>query len=274
MNAPALEPALVDRYLRLLDVPRRAPSLEALAELTAAQLTRVPFENVSKLVRLRRLGLAGLPPAELHLEGIEKHHMGGTCFANNTHLHGLLTALGYEARLCGADMRSPDVHVVIIVRVDGREVLVDGGYGAPFLAPVPLDEDREQVLELGPDRWVIEPRDAAGCSRLRVFRGGVARHGYLAKPAPRAIEEFATSIADSFRPEATFRNALMLVRLYPGRSITIHNRDRIDAWGTGSRITRVERRDLPREVESVFGIPRELVSEALDELSGIQEVWG
>jgi N-hydroxyarylamine O-acetyltransferase len=95
MDAPTLAPALVDRYLRLLEVPRRPPSPEALAELTAAQLIRVPFENVSKLVRLRGMGLKELPPVELHLEGIERFHLGGTCYANNFHLYTLLGALGY-----------------------------------------------------------------------------------------------------------------------------------------------------------------------------------
>lgn len=275
MDPPTLAPALVDRYLRLLEVPRRPPSPEALAELTAAQVTRVPFENVSKLVRLRGLGLTGLPPVELHLEGIERFHLGGTCYANNYHLYTLLGALGYEARLCGADMSSPDVHVVIMVRLSGREVLVDGGYGAPFLAPVPLDAAEDQVLWLGPDRWVVEPRDAAGRSRLRVYRGGEARHGYLARPEPRAIEEFAPVIADSFRPEATFRNALLLIRQYPGRSITIHNLDRIDAWAGGSRVERLRGRgELPGEVERAFGIPRQLVAEAMAELAGIQDAWG
>ncbi len=274
MPAPSLAPALVDRYLRLLEVAPRPPSREALAEITAAQITRVPFENVSKLVRLRRLGLKGLPPAEVHLEGIERFHLGGTCFGNNHHLHALLLALGYDARLCGADMRQPDVHLVIVVRLEGRELLVDGGYGAPFLAPIPLDTAEEQVVVLGPDRWVVEPRDAAGCSRLRVYRGGVAKHGYLVRPVARAIEEFAPRIAESFAPEATFRRALLLIRQFPGRSITVHNRDRIDAWGTEGRITRLGREELPRQVEHSFGIPGELVSDALAELSGIQEVWG
>jgi len=275
MTAPSLAPALVDRYLRLLEVPRRPPGREALAELTAAQLTRVPFENVSKLVGLRRLGLAGLPPAELHLEGIERFHLGGTCFANNYHLYTLLVALGYDARLCGADMLHPDVHVVIAVRLEGRELLVDGGYGAPFLAPIPLDAPGDQVLVLGPDRWVIEPRDPAGCSRLRVYRGGVFKHGYRIRPAARAIEEFAPRIAESFAPEATFRKALLLIRQFPGRSITIHNLDRIDSWGTEGRIARLRgREELPFEVERTFGIPRDLVADALAEISGIQEAWG
>jgi len=40
---------VVDHYLTILGVVRREPSLEALRELLAAHLTRIPFENISKL---------------------------------------------------------------------------------------------------------------------------------------------------------------------------------------------------------------------------------
>ncbi len=204
-----------ERYLRLLGVPARAPSLAALDELVRAQLTRVPFENVSKLHR-RRAGLRELPDLERHLDGVERHHFGGTCYPNNLHLHGLLAELGYDVRLCGADMTKPDVHLACIVTVDGHEHIVDGGYGAPFLAPLPRDLDRDHVIELGRERYVLRPQDAAGRSRLDLYRDGVLQHGYLLKPEPRRIEEFAAVIADSFRDDATFMNALVAVRFFPG----------------------------------------------------------
>ena len=71
-----------------------------------------------------------------------------------------------------------------------------------------------------------------------LFRKAAVSSFLAVDVSPEAIgycQRSYPDVADSFRPEATFRNALMLIRLYPGRSITIHNRDRIDAWGTGSR---------------------------------------
>ena len=41
---------LVGRYLAVLGVTARRPGYDALAELTAAHLARIPFENVSKLL--------------------------------------------------------------------------------------------------------------------------------------------------------------------------------------------------------------------------------
>ena len=40
----------------------------------------------------------------------------------------------------------------------------------------------DHVVELGRDRYVLRPLDAAGCSRLDMYRDGKLRHGYLAKP--------------------------------------------------------------------------------------------
>jgi arylamine N-acetyltransferase len=105
----------------VLDVPRRAPSLAALTELTAAHLTRVPFENVSKLLRFRQSGFCGIPTLAEFLDRIERHRLGGTCYSNNSHLNRLLEALGYQAFLCGADMKRPNVHVVNRVRLEGRD---------------------------------------------------------------------------------------------------------------------------------------------------------
>jgi arylamine N-acetyltransferase len=146
-----------------LGVAKREPCVPALAELVSAHVMRVPFENVSKLYRRKHLGLAGLPGIELFLEGIERYHFGGTCYSNNFHLYTLLASLGYRARLCGADMSNPDVHMVIMVNVDGREYLVDGGYAAPFLSPLPRDLKEDYVVALGRDRYVLRPQDTTGC---------------------------------------------------------------------------------------------------------------
>jgi len=80
--------------LAILGVARREPSLEALRELLAAHLTRIPFENISKLYYRKRLGLVNLPGIQLYLEGIDKYHFGGTCYSNNYHFHLLLRSLG------------------------------------------------------------------------------------------------------------------------------------------------------------------------------------
>ena len=266
---------LMERYSKLLGVPPARPSLDYLTNLTAAQLQRVPFENVSKLYYRKRYRLEGLPDLARHLDGIEHYRFGGTCYANNTYFYRFLRHVGFGARLCGADMETADAHFVIGVAVEGREFLVDAGYAAPLLAPLPRDLDTDYVIALGRDRYVLEPQDAHGRSRLVLYRDGQRTHGYLAKPASRRIEEFADVIAASFRPEAVFMNALLLVRFFPGRSITIHNLKLIVAEGphwTERTLSGVD--ELAVVVQENFGIPHEVVDEVVADLDLSGDPWG
>lgn len=261
-----------ERYLRLLAVARRAPSPEALAELTAAHLTRVPFENVSKLYHNHRSGFRGILDLSAFLDGIEHFHLGGTCYSNNWHFHRLLRALGYEVDLCGADMSRPDVHLANIVRLEGREYLVDVGYAAPFLAPLPRDLEEDHEILLGDDRYVLKPQDPAGRSRLELHRRGREAHGYVLKPAPRRIGQFAPAIAESFSPSATFMNALLIVRFAPGRALVLNNLTLIECEGTATRPQRIpDPALLPDLIERHFGIPGTIALEALRGLSLTQD---
>lgn len=276
MSAAApLPDALLERYLGLLGERRRAPALAALRALVSAQLQRVPFENVSKLLRFRRAGFRGIPPIEEHLDGIERLRLGGTCYANNFHFHRLLATLGYDVTLCGADMSRPDVHLVNLVRVEGREYLVDGGYGAPFLEPLPRDLPHDHEVALGRERYVLRPRDAAGRSRLELYRDGVHRHGYDVNPAPRRIEEFAGVVADSFAPEATFMNRVTFMRFAPGRAVVLQNLNLLEFDGASSRAERLPGAEaLPEVLERRFGVPGAIAREALDGLAVPPDPWG
>lgn len=269
-----LQPDLRERYLRLLGVRVTGPDVEELGRLVRAHLYRVPFENISKLYYRNTIGLRGLPGLERYLDGAECFHFGGTCYANNYYFHLLLADLGYRVRLCGADMAEPDVHLVNMVELAGRDYLVDVGYAAPFDAPLPLDRAADVVIRRGDDRYVLRSRDATGRSRLDLVRDGVRRHGYVAKPAPRDIGEFAPAIADSYRESATFMNAVLLARFFPGRSLVIHNRHVIDTRGTRvHRRTVPDRDELVRAITEWFGMPPEPVRVALEDLELSGDPW-
>ncbi len=235
---------------------------------------RVPFENVSKLYYRKSRGMRGLPDLNLYLDGIERYNFGGTCYANNYYLHVLLKHLGYEVMLCGADMANPDVHLVNMVSVGGREFMVDAGYAAPFLEPLPRDLPQDYEIILGRVRYVLKPQDEKGSSRMELYRDGQLKHCYLAKPIPREINHFDRVIEDSYRDSATFMNALLLVRVFRNRSVVIHNLNLIESEGTDVHIHRLSSRDeLPRVVEKHFAIPRDVVAMAVAELGELQDAW-
>ncbi len=262
---PQLSDAQVRAYLGVLGVRPAAPSHASLCELVRAQVTHVPFENISKLLYRRRLGLREVPDLELYLEGIRAHHLGGTCYPNGFHFCTLLRALDYDAALCGAAMRSgEDVHVAITVALAGREWLVDVGYGAPFLAPLPRDAKDDVVVGFGRDRYVLKPRDPSGRSRLEMYRGGELLHGYVVNPAPRAIAHFRSVVRDSFRDAAPFMNAVVAIRHGEDASVAIHNlevvRSTRDAW---SAAWLADRTALVEALASEFGIPSAITREAI-----------
>ncbi|MFC1961117.1 arylamine N-acetyltransferase [Chloroflexota bacterium] len=271
---PVMSSDSLDRYLRLLGVQRREPSFEVLCELVQAHLMKIPFENISKLYYIKQQNLRGLPNLELFLDGVERFHFGGTCYTNNYYFFQLLANLGYQIKLCGADMTNPDVHLVSMVTVEKRDYLIDAGYAAPFLFPLPLDLTTDCIIELGRDRYVVKPRDANNCSRLELYRNGILKHGYLAKPAPRRIQEFEHTIIDSFRDDSTFMNALLLARFFPDRSLVIHNLTVIESRETVSNAQSLANQDeLCQAIYEHFSIPVEITKVALKELGQFGDAW-
>lgn len=265
---------IFEKFLQLLGIDRREPGCGALAELVSAYVMRIPFENVSKLYYLKRDGLRGPPDLGKYLSGIERYNFGGTCYTNNYYFHLLLSDLGYDVSLCGADMANPDVHLVNVVRVNSREFIVDAGYAAPFMDPLPCDLQQDYVIELGRDRYVLEPRDSEGRSRMLLHHDGHPKHGYIVNPVPRRIDHFAEVIADSYRDSATFMNSILLTRFFRNKSIRIHNLSVTRSEGSEYNIENLENRDeLPDVIEELFGIPREIAGEAVASLGDFGDAW-
>lgn len=138
----------VERYLRLLGVPREPPSLAALGRLTRAHILTVPFENVTSILRRRDHpgdgDVSALDPDAM-LCTWERRAGGGVCFEITEMVPRLLNALGYDARASIGQLGEAGritwlgAHLGVVVTVDGDRYLVDAGNGAPFFEPIPLD---------------------------------------------------------------------------------------------------------------------------------------
>lgn len=275
MTAQQESRTIYEKFLNLLGIERRKPDIDALRQLVFAYVTKIPFENVSKLYYLKSHGSRTIPNFEQFLTGIERFNFGGTCYTNNYYLHLLLSHLGYDVILCGADMRNPDVHVVNIVRIEGREFLVDAGYAAPFTEPLPRDLKDDYIIELGRDRFVLKPRDDMGRSKIELRRDGDIKHGYTAKPIPRTIDHFTDVITDSYRSDATFMNALVLTRFFRNSSVRIQNLIIIRSDGKEYHIENIENREiLPSVIKELFGIPEGISREAISILPEFGEFLG
>jgi arylamine N-acetyltransferase len=171
-------------------------------------------------------------------------------------------------------MSNPDVHVVIMVELEGRQWLVDVGYGAPFFEPLPRDLGVEFEISFGFCRYVLEPQDHRGRSRLRMYRGDNYTHGYLAKPEAREIGDFREIIEASYRETATFMNVVVVECFAPGRSVRFHNFTMTESTATSSNTSRFDDRDaLVAALEEHCGFPSDAVRTAIEGLSLEADVY-
>ena len=256
------------RYLAILGVKAEPPSLNHLTRLVHAQITRVPFENISKLYLRKTQGAAFIPSLEEHLDGIKRYNFGGTCYANNPYFSELLRHLDYDVTICGADMARPDVHVVSVVRLEGREYLVDVGYGAPFFEPMARDLDQELEIVFGKNRYVLHPQDESGRSRMDHLRDGELIHGYVVKPTPRGVDHFAEIIRHSYSNEATFMNVVVVERFFAERSVRFHNFTLTESTPNGATTTRLaDKEELVEALEHYCGFPSNIVREAITDIA-------
>ena len=255
---------LAKRYLQLLGAEQKKPSLGALRELVAAHVVRVPCENVSTLYHRVREGLLGLPDLDRHLDGIERHNVGGVCYTLNHYFGRLLSHIGYDVTSC-ADAAS-------IVALEGREYLVDVGHAAPLLDPLPLDLASDYVLAWGRDRLALRPRTREGCPRVEFYHSGRLELAYSVDPAMRSVE-FSRSMATRNRCDQPFSPTdVALARFFPrGRSVAIRDLALIESAGTRSRVRPIGGCEgLARAIEQYFEIPARIVEEALAPLDRTQ----
>jgi N-hydroxyarylamine O-acetyltransferase len=151
-NDDLLSEALLDRILEKLDLPAEPPpDLDGLAEVYGAWCTKVPFDNLRKLIHLGSGNpgpLAGDDVVEF-FEAWLAWGTGGTCWAGNGALCMLLKTLGFDAvRGVATMMVVPDLppnHGTVVVTLGGRRYLVDASM--LFAKPLLLVEDEETTIE-------------------------------------------------------------------------------------------------------------------------------
>lgn len=274
MIVSKIEDRLFLKYLRVLGLQRQSPSFEYLKKIISAQISKIPFENISKLLFKKRNNLKHMIDFEEYIEGLEKYGFGGTCYSNNFYLYRLLSWLGYNIRLCGADMKKPDVHLVSIVNIENHEFLIDTGYAAPFLQPIPLDLLNDYIINMGNDRFVIKPKNNKKQTRLELYRNGKLVHGYMVNPKARKIDEFQQVIKDSFKADSVFMNALLLARFHFDGFIVIHNMSIIESFGKVSKKYSIDSiEQLTFIINRYFNIPKKIVTESIDKLPMQKDAW-
>jgi len=263
---------LFDKYLHLLEVEKSQPSLDLLSRIVKAHLIKVPFENISKLLH-KKQGIKQIPDLSTFLTGIEKYNFGGTCYSNNFYLYSLLKHLGYDIKLCGADMKNPDVHLISIVNMEDKEYIVDGGYAAPFLNPLPRDLKEDYVITIGIEKYIIKPKDELGRTTIEQYNNENLQHWYSAKPQERKIEDFQKVIEDSYADDAIFMNAVRITRFSETGSKVLKNLSLTETVRNEYKTRRITLGELPTVIQENFGVPQLVVSEAIISIKELKDIY-
>jgi N-hydroxyarylamine O-acetyltransferase len=202
--------AYLDR-LGVDEVP--APTVDALRELHARHLERIPFENLSI-----HLGEEiSLDEAALVAKLLDRHR-GGFCYELNGAFSALLRSLGYAvsllaARVHGADGLGPPFdHMALRVDLD-EPWLADVGFGDSHRHPLRLDDRGEQTDPVGTFRLAAAP-----AGELDLLRDGAPR--FRLDPTPHPLVAFAGACR-YHQAESHFTERIVCSRATPEGRVTI-----------------------------------------------------
>jgi N-hydroxyarylamine O-acetyltransferase len=269
--------------------PVRPPALPgAVAFDLAGYLARVGVEaagppDVGTLVRLHRAHVSAIPfeNLEIQLGGqialdldtltakMVRRRRGGYCFEQNALLAAALEAIGFAPTRCEARVRPPDgailprTHMVLLVRCEGRDWLVDGGFGADGLCE-PLGIDGEPATQAG-RTYRVAPEGRLKILQVASETGWRDLYGVLPDPV-YPIDYVVGNWFTSTYPASPFVQSLTAQRIVNGTRHTLRNLTYAIARGWATDIRDIARGDLVPLLRDAFGldVPEDARFRALD----------
>lgn len=182
-NRPKLPSINVATYLRCLTIQNAFNvDLKFLKALHQSHLLTFPFENLD--IHWKRKIVLDIH--NIYYKIILGTHRGGFCYELNGLFYHLLFHLGFDVKLISAQVvrqngigLGPEYdHMAMIVKLDGKEYLVDVGFGKGFNYPKELVPDLVQMdfnqyfkFEIDPDsRYkLLTSKDGDSYNCLYVF---------------------------------------------------------------------------------------------------------
>jgi len=195
--------------------------LATLEKLVSKQLQSVPFENIE--VQSGRI--PSLIPEDMYTK-IITHGRGGYCYEINGVFAMALTAIGFEWYFAGArpmfySMRRPKTHMVVIVRIKGRDYLCDTGFGGYALRSSMVIEEGEAVQD--GDRFRLELIDGEYLLSSCVQGEWQRQYGFALHPQ-EWIEFSLANYFNATHPDTIFTQKRLAIMQTPnGRKILVDN---------------------------------------------------
>ncbi|AVV55348.1 arylamine N-acetyltransferase [Paenibacillus glucanolyticus] len=269
-------PEWAANYLQYIRVPFKEASLAYLIEICTAHHNRIPFENISTLLRYHEYHQQGRleQDEKRFVDQLMQLNAGGTCYMINSSLHQLLNQLGFPTRytLLG------EGHVGLLVRnPDGQEeVYVDCGNAAPFFEPVRLETYPDQVSQYAGIEVRLRPGDEPGTYTYYRYVDGQLLTDLVWSFDTRKtyqFDDFQPAIREYFKPNDLFTSILrcQLWQLEQERSLSLIN----NILSIRHEDGRVEKRvlsdlsELREVIDHEFKLPKLPVEDAVTVLQSL-----
>jgi arylamine N-acetyltransferase len=257
-------------YLDLLGLEREPPTLDYLKRLTRAHVERVPFENITSILRRAAAGAAAVPPLDrdTELQAWRDLRGGGVCFEVTDMFDTLLALLGFQRHPVIAVISFPGSHQAVVVQLEGRRYLVDAGNGAPFFEAIPVSDD-DTPFEFshaglsyrfradGTQAWVqdrlIDGKWEPFCT-------------YLLAPADQAARETAYQRHHTLG-QSWVVDSLRLIRCTESEVWVLRDGTLTHLSAVGKSVSACDSEaDYRRTLDEIFGLPNAPIEQALEVL--------
>jgi N-hydroxyarylamine O-acetyltransferase len=210
----------LDAYLRRIQTAAAAPSRTALDGLHEAHVRTFTFDNIDVIL--------GQHPG-VRLDAVQEKFVGrgrgGYCFEHAVLFAAVLERLGYDVeRRLGrvGDPSAPRTHCVLLVTVDGEQVLADPGFGLSLLRPISLTDGAENDYGGWRYRLRLVPLGAGRGWALERWRDEHWEAMHLHDELPvHPLDYVVGHHFTSTFPTIHFRQMLMLTRHLPDRHVAV-----------------------------------------------------
>jgi arylamine N-acetyltransferase len=237
----------------------RKPELDSLGEILTC-FTKIPYENISKIIKVNRYRNDTESRIRLPEEVIEQHisfHLGGTCFSLTFYLQSILTQHGFFSYPVMADMKAGrNVHCCLVAVIDGVKYLVDPGY----LLTQPMELNPAKPKYYRTEFSGVEVRRTAPRTfDLFTFDKHGAKWRYRFRDEPVSPEDFLCHWQKSFNWNSM--NYFCLTKVTQDGMLYLRRDFMRETTFSGKKNFNVKR-TLHAAIQENFGIDKQIVEQA------------
>jgi arylamine N-acetyltransferase len=267
LEQPEIGRSAKEMFTEHFGIPVGDPDLDMLRAIIQSY-SNIPYENLTKIIKKFTVpGTAQrLRGPEEVIGGFIERHTGGTCFSLTYCLGAILTKAGYECNPAMADMKRPNIHCALVVRLNGRRYLIDPGY----LLGEPVELSGAAVaVYTSFGRVELRPRSGERYDLFTVTGGDVKwRYRIKTVPVPRSL--FFKYWQESF--SLPMMNSIQLTRLTDRGHLYIRDHHLRLRRGD-EKVNENIRGELERRIEREFGIPADITAEVREHLERMKQSW-